>query len=271
MCKSVSKQPEPVHVKVQTTMNELGIRAKRSIAPMKTSWEFVPESRFGFWFLGTRTWERHVVKDTLNDLARLIDTPHASYPVVLDVGCGQGMAFRLLSETFYPQRLIGVDADARSLERAQRIAVHGKLPVTLLKGDCAALPIQEAHVDLVFCHQTFHHLVHQQEALAEFYRVLKPGGLLLFAESTRAYICTWLIRFLFRHPMEVQKSAQEYLEMIRQTGFVFDRSKVLLPYLWWSRAKLQGIFELLRLRRVSPPGQRDETLVYLVAVKPESR
>ena len=56
-------------------------------------------------------------------------------------------------------------------------------------------------MDLIFCHQTFHHLVEQERALAEFYRVLKPGGYLLFAESTEAYIDTWVIRWLFRHPM----------------------------------------------------------------------
>ena len=54
----------------------------------------------------------------------------------------------------------------------------------------------DASVDVVFCHQTFHHLTRQREALREFHRVLKPGGLLLFAESTRAYIESWIIRLL---------------------------------------------------------------------------
>jgi hypothetical protein len=29
---------------------------------------FVPETRIGFWFLGTETWARHVVRVALNDL-----------------------------------------------------------------------------------------------------------------------------------------------------------------------------------------------------------
>jgi ubiquinone/menaquinone biosynthesis C-methylase UbiE len=63
----------------------------------------------------------------------------------------------------------------------------------------------------VFCHQTFHHIVEQEAAMAEFFRVLKPGRVLLFAESTRRYIHSLPIRLLFRHPMEVQKTAEEYI------------------------------------------------------------
>ncbi|MGH8403223.1 MAG: class I SAM-dependent methyltransferase, partial [Gammaproteobacteria bacterium] len=138
----------------------------------------------------------------------------------------------------------------------------------LLRGDCSTLPLPDACVDLVFCHQTFHHLVHQERTLAEFYRILKPGGLLLFAESTREYINTWCIRFLFRHPMEVQRSAEEYLVMIRRAGFVFEEQNVLLPYYWWSRTTMKGVQELLRLRRMPRPVQRKETLVYMAGVKP---
>jgi ubiquinone/menaquinone biosynthesis C-methylase UbiE len=140
--------------------------------------------------------------------------------------------------------------------------------VRLLASDCAAIQLDDASVDMLFCHQTFHHLVEQQQALAEFWRVLKPGGLLLFAESTRFYIDTWVIRWLFRHPMQVQKSAEQYLDMLRDQGFEFAERNVSYPYLWWSRATDFGLLERWGLRRPKPPGQRDETLVNLAARKP---
>ena len=232
------------------------------------SGDFVPESFFGFWFLGTRTWEHEVIRYSLKDLAGLISEPRESFPVVLDAGCGQGKAFQLLQENFRPQRLIGLDAETKGLRRACKFAARRGLRAELLKGDCAAIPLPDASVDLVFCHQTFHHLVHQQRALAEFYRVLKPGGVLLFAESTREYINTWFIWFLFRHPRESQHSAREYLDMIRRAGFMFGTGNVLFPYLWWSRTTVKGVLELLRLRRTPPPGERKETLVYMVGTKP---
>ena len=230
--------------------------------------DFVPESRFGFWFLGTRTWEREVIRDSLERLAPLISAPRASYQVVLDAGCGQGKAFSLLRERFRPQRLIGLDSEIKGLRRARKFAARRRAQVELLKGDCSAIPLPDVCVDLIFCHQTFHHLVHQERALAEFYRVLKPDGLLLFAESTRAYICTWFIWFLFRHPQESQRSAEEYLAMIRRAGFAFDAHNVLFPYLWWSRTTLKGVLELLHLRRTPRLGEREETLVYMAATKP---
>ncbi|HVA54963.1 MAG TPA: class I SAM-dependent methyltransferase [Gammaproteobacteria bacterium] len=229
---------------------------------------YVPESRFGFWFLGTHLWERHVIQITLDDLLHLISTPKESYPVVLDAGCGQGRALHLLQSRFRPQRLIGLDAEDKALVRARKQAVKKGLNVELLKGDCAAIALPDKSIDLIFCHQTFHHLVYQERALAELYRLLKPGGLLLFAESTRAYIHTLFIRILFRHPMEAQRSADEYLSMIRAAGFIYEPQNVLLPYRWWSRTTIAGILELCRLRRVPPPGQRQETLVYMVGVKP---
>ncbi len=228
---------------------------------------YVPETRIGFWFLGTETWTTRVLRVALKDLERLIPERKPCYPVVLDVGCGQGKSFRPLIEHFSPQRLIGVDAEEKCLRRARAEADRENVPIELRRRDIAALDLPDASVDLVFCHQTFHHLTRQEEALRQFHRALKPGGLLLFAESTRAYIHSWLIRLLFRHPMHLQRSAEEYMAMIRAQGFRFGPQNVSLPYLWWSRPDL-GARERLGF---GVPVQREETLLNLVATKQEQR
>ncbi|MDF9617332.1 class I SAM-dependent methyltransferase [Pseudomonas entomophila] len=229
---------------------------------------YVEETRIGFWFLRSHTWQHHVLRVAINDLRQLFDGEPPQAPVLLDAGCGQGKSFKHLVQAFAPSRLLGTDADPHSLAlsaaEAQRLGVE----VELRGSDCAALQFPDASVDILFCHQTFHHLVEQEKALAEFHRVLKPGGYLLFAESTEAYIDTWVIRWLFRHPMHVQKSAEGYLQMLRDQGFEFAARNVSYPYLWWSRSKDFGLLERLGLRKPPPVGQREETLVNVVARKP---
>ena len=229
---------------------------------------YVEETRFGFWFLRTHTWQHQVLRVAIKDLRRLFSEELPNRPVLLDAGCGQGKSFQCLQQTFAPQRLIGVDADPHSLALSAKEAQRQGLEVELIGSDCAYLEVADASVDLLFCHQTFHHLVQQDRALSEFYRVLKPGGYLLFAESTEAYIDTWVIRWLFRHPMHVQKNAAQYLEMLRDQGFEFEPRNVSYPYLWWSRAKDFGLLERFKLKRPTPFGQREETLLNVVARKP---
>ena len=228
--------------------------------------QFVPETKLGFWFLGTQTWETRVIRVALDDLERLIPPGKRPVrPVVLDVGCGQGKSFRPLLERFAPQRLIAIDFEHACLEKAGQEAAKERLEVEIQRGDVSALALPDASVDIVFCHQTFHHLTRQREALAEFHRVLKPGGLLLFAESTRAYIESWIIRLLFRHPMEAQHSAGEYMAMVREAGFRFGPENVSTPYLWWSRSDL-GAVEFWGFG-VPKQGEREETLINLVATR----
>jgi len=125
--------------------------------------------------------------------------------------------------------------------------------------------LEENSVDLLFCHQTFHHIIEQEAAIKEFYRILKPGGILLFAESTKRYIHSLYIRLLFRHPMHVQKTAEEYIELIKNTGFTISSDSISYPFLWWSREDL-GILE--NWFGIKPPKNKEETLVNLIAQKP---
>ncbi len=227
----------------------------------------VPETAFGKWFLQTNTWTVHVLDCAIKDLVRLIPDRRPIYPVVADVGCGWGRSLKKLSDQFSPQRLIGMDIDPAMLAASAKEAANAGLQAEFINCSSSRLALPDNSVDLLFCHQTFHHLIDQEQAIREFFRVLKPGGVLLFAESTRRYIHSWIIRLLFRHPMEVQKSAPEYLALVRSAGFDVASESISYPYLWWSREDL-GVRE--RWFGIAPPREREETLVNLVASKPHS-
>jgi ubiquinone/menaquinone biosynthesis C-methylase UbiE len=226
---------------------------------------YVPETRFGLWFLQTNIWTVHVLERALRDLERLIPERKTFYPVVVDVGCGWGRSLPKLHGRFRPERLIGVDIDPHMLEASAREAKTAGIQAEFMRGSSSNLRLPDNSVDLLFCHQTFHHLIEQEKAIAEFFRVLKPGGLMLFAESTKRYIHSWMIRLLFRHPMEVQKTAAEYLQTVLDAGFLVAPEAISYPYLWWSREDL-GIAE--RCFGVTPPAEREETLINLAALKP---
>lgn len=225
---------------------------------------FIEETRFGNWFLRSDTWRVHVLCRALNDLQRLLPEPARTYPTILDIGCGFGHSFAELARRFSPALIVGADADPGLHERAGKAAGACSCTVQLHATNAASMDFPAAQFDMVYCHQTFHHIVEQEAAMAEFFRVLKPGGVLLFAESTRRYIHSLPIKLLFRHPMEVQKTAEEYVAIIRSAGFDLPAARMSLPYLWWSRPDL-GFLEWIG---VPVPAEREETLLNAVALKP---
>lgn len=196
------------------------------------STHWVKESTFGIWFLNTDMWRQRVLKRALDDLDTLLPGDRPAHAAILDIGCGRGHAFRMLDQRFSPARICAIEIDEALIGDAVRQAERCRCPVAVAAGNAEALPYADRSFDLVFCHQSFHHIVRHEKAIAEFYRVLKPGGVLLFAESCRKFIHSFLIRLLFRHPMQVQKTADEYIALIRRAGFKVEEKAVSTPYLW---------------------------------------
>lgn len=98
---------------------------------------------------------------------------------VLDVGSGPGTITIDLARRVRPGLVTGVDAAEDVVSRAAGLAASERVDnVDFRVGDAYDLDFGDAAFDVVHAHQVLQHLGRPIDALREFRRVLKPGGLL---------------------------------------------------------------------------------------------
>jgi len=101
--------------------------------------------------------------------------------VALDLCCGTGdVAFALAARGAV---VTGIDFSPAMLAVARRRP--GRPPVTFVQGDAMALPVADASVDVVTVAYGLRSVADVGRALAEWRRVLRPGGRLLVLEFSR--------------------------------------------------------------------------------------
>lgn len=112
---------------------------------------------------------------------RLIERHHGplhACSAVLDFGCGWGRILRFFLKDIEASRLFGIDAWHDQIHQAKRINRWGNFAVT------DALPptaFADDTFDVVFSFSVFSHVGEERQNrwLAEFRRILRPGGLLI--------------------------------------------------------------------------------------------
>ena len=98
---------------------------------------------------------------------------------VADIGAGTGISSRQVAERG-PQ-VIAVEPNA-----GMRAAAEPHRRVTAHDGTAEATGLEPESVDLVLCAQAFHWF-HQRDAIAEFHRILRPGGRLALMWNQRSH------------------------------------------------------------------------------------
>ncbi len=111
------------------------------------------------------TWQRHVAAYAA--AAKLLPAGR-----VLDIGCGIGHSYQLLT----PRETVGLDDDASVLAGQQRETVVA---------DMRALPFADASFEGVLSVQSIEHVPDPETALREARRVLAPGGAAIFVTPNR--------------------------------------------------------------------------------------
>jgi SAM-dependent methyltransferase len=105
---------------------------------------------------------------------------------VVDVGAGPGLLAAEMATQVGPDgRVIGLDLSdsmlALSRQRSADLGVSGRL--SFLKADAVRLPFADSVFDVAVSTQVYEYVPDVPAALAEVYRVLRPGGRVLILDT----------------------------------------------------------------------------------------
>jgi len=143
------------------------VSSSASSALTFTGERFAPELKGVIWH---EHWHRYCVV-----------APLARGKRVLDAACGEGYgSFLLAAEA---RDIVGVDIAEEAVAHAG--ARYRAPNLRFVRSSCAALPLADACVDLVVSFETIEHLSEQTAMLAEFRRVLTPGGVLVISSPNK--------------------------------------------------------------------------------------
>src|ERR671930_2507002 len=194
---------------------------------------FIQHKAEAYWFyrvvsLGYDRWINPLFwTDAMRDEAlalAALDRPDLD---VADVGAGTGFTTSGIVRSVAPERVTMVDQSPHQLARAERKAALDAVPKRI--GDAEALPLATDAVDRYVSAGSIEYWPDPQRAIAEAYRVLRPGGVALIAGPlrrthplARALSDAWML-----FPTE-----EEYVAWFERAGFDGIERVHVAPE-WW--------------------------------------
>ncbi len=162
--------------------------------------------KFGRTYIPGRSWQA-----LAHGLLRLLP----SEVVIADLGAGEGTLSQLLAR--HARRVIAVDNSEKMVEFGAGVArENGFTNLEYRLGDIEAPPIADGEVDVALFSQALHHAARPPRAVAEAFRILRPGGRVLILDL--ASHSHEQARELYAHQW-LGFSEVELDEMLRAAGF----------------------------------------------------
>ncbi|GHC08202.1 ArsR/SmtB family transcription factor [Cerasicoccus arenae] len=121
------------------------------------------------------------------------------YIKIADLGAGEGVLSQLLAQR--AEQVFCIDNSPRMVEVGVELAAKNGIENLHYKlGDIENVPLEDGSVELALLSQALHHAEKPAKAIAEAYRILKPGGTLVvldlkehqFEKAHELYADRWL-------------------------------------------------------------------------------
>jgi SAM-dependent methyltransferase len=123
----------------------------------------------------------------LGKVEKLLGRRPGPFARSLEIGAGTGYFTLNLMQEGVVASAVCTDVSPGMLEALRGNAERLGLEVETAACDAASLPFEDGSFDLVLGHAVLHHLPELGRSFSEFMRVLRPGGVLLFAGEPSRY------------------------------------------------------------------------------------
>lgn len=159
----------------------------------------------GFWREDTET-----ASDACDNLMEILFSRlPRSGGKILDVACGQGATTRYISTKVPSDQIVAINISPAQLLKA---AVNAP-GVDFRLMSATEMDFPDASFDVIVCVEAVHHFATRAKFLKDAFRILKPGGHVLMADSVSPYAH-------MLHPQEnVINSAAEYEQLWHSLGY----------------------------------------------------
>ena len=180
-------------------------------------------------------------KTTLKDLKRhklmakqLVEKIPANGKV-LEIAPGPGY-FCIELARLGNYQITGLDISKSFVEIARKNAAEAGLKIDFQEGNASAMPFEDNSFDFTFCQAAFKNFSEPVKAIADMYRVLRPGGISVIADLRRdaspeeidrevrgmglGRVNQFLVRWTFDQMLlKSAYSVDEMKKMVSQTSF----------------------------------------------------
>lgn len=187
----------------------------------------------------------HFLKETL---------PQDSVHTLLDVGTGNGVFIRLISDAFQKEvHYTGIDFEQVHMQGAEKL--KSVLNVDLKVMDASSMTFEDESFDVVCLSNTIHHLEEPKHIINEMLRVLKPNGYMILHEMIS----------------DGQTPRQMTHVWIHHTSAKIDQANGVFHAMTYERKRLHEFVQQLELQVIGElyydyneePAQLDEEVPYL--------